>query len=279
MKRIGINQSIVAAVVLAMGLTIGSLPASAHKKTHGSGGSSPQIVKFYPIGNGQGFDDKVTGHCDTTTYPNLTCFNPNPMVPADADFCGCLYVDPTTPAPFSGSGLCHGSTITVLQISFDFTNASGVFNGLPNGTITDSTPPPLSGRCYGASGLATITTADGATPPDTINLLLQGLVCDTIPGQPANNASFTGSYIITGGTGPYASAIGTGSFTTSIDNVNTFSSGKSSPMTFSATGSLTALSGVTGSSCSGLDGCSEDGGDADANGDCHSNDHNGHGED
>jgi hypothetical protein len=152
-----------------------------------------------------------------------------------------------------------------MQVSFDFEapGPSIVFNGIPNGTIADPTGP-LTGRCYGASGFALITTSD--TNSDTINLLVQGAFCDAIPGQPHSNASFNGTYIVSGGTGPYAGATGTGSFTASIENVNTLPT--PSPMTFSATGSLTALFSEDGSCSSG---------DSDSNGDAHSHNHHGHG--
>jgi hypothetical protein len=226
---------------------------------------APTTLKLFAVGNGSGLDDKTTGSCDTTTFPDLACL--------PGDFCGCLS---GTATDFGCEGIGHAA-LTELEISFDFDNPTGP-NGIPNGTVADSTPPPLSGRCYGASGLAQVTVPDTAS--DTVSLLLQGIVCDAIPGQSANFASFTGSYIINGGTGPFNGATGTGSFTASIDNVNTAPA--LSPMTFSATGSITQLVPWNDISewsptCGGGDSRDGgDGGDSDSNGDAHSGSHNGH---
>ena len=252
MKRAKILTALVA------GMAVLLLSAAAPSNVWAGGGGdddtpTTKTVRLFAAGNGMGADDKTTGHCDTTLYPDLTC------IPGDT--CGCLSGSATD---FSGAGICKAS-LTNMQVSFDFAGPT-VFNGIPNGSIAD--PTPLTGRCYGASGFALITTADASS--DTINLLLQGVFCDAIPGQDANNASFNGTYIIKGGTGPYAAAAGTGSFTASIDNVNTLPS--LSPMTFSATGGLTALFSED-SSCQARG----DGGDPDSNGDAHSNNHHGHG--
>ena len=247
----------------AMALTLAASQSSAWAKIGKNGKNTPttQTIKLFAVGNGSGTDDKNTGSCNGFMgLPALEC--------TTGDFCGCL--EGTSP-DFSGDGVCKAS-LTAMEISFDFSQASApVPNGIPNGTDAD-TGIPLAGRCYGASGLATVTSGDSAG--DTINLLLQGVFCDAIPEPTTSNkASFNGTYIVEGGSGPYAASTGTGSFTASIDDVNTLPT--PSPMTFSATGSLTALLAGDGS-CA----CNSGGsGDSDANGDCHSNDHNGHGED
>jgi hypothetical protein len=250
MKREKILPGAVAGIAMLL------LFAAAQSNAWAGGGGdddtlTTRTIGIFAAGNGMGADDKTTGHCDTTLYPDLTC------IPGDT--CGCLSGSSTD---FSGGGICNAS-LTNMQISFDFAGPTD-FNGIPNGSIAD--PTPLTGRCYGASGFALITTTDADS--DTINLILQGVFCDAIPGQDANNASFNGTYIVKGGTGAYAAAVGTGSFTASIDNVNTLPS--LSPMTFSATGGITAL-------FSSDKPCQGDGGDPDSKGDLHSHNHHGHG--
>ena len=252
MKRARILTGLVAGAAMLLMLAADHSNAWAGR---GGDDDSPttKTVKLFAVGNGTGVDDKITGHCDTALYPDLTCIA--------GDTCGCLSGSATD---FSGAGICKTS-LSNMQVSFDFSGPSA-FNGVPNGSIAD--PLPLTGRCYGASGFALVTISDANN--DTINLLLQGVFCDSIPGQDASNASFNGTYVIKGGTGPYAAAVGTGSFTASIDNVNTLPS--LSPMTFSATGGITALFSED-STCSG----GGEGGDPDSNGDLHSHNHHGHG--
>ena len=225
MKRARILTGVVAGGAMLLMIAAAHSNAWADEGDGGGGGSTAKTVELFAVGNGTGADDKSTGHCDTTLYPNLACIA--------GDFCGCLSGSAPDFSSESNDGICK-AILTNMQVSFDFAGPT-VFNGIPNGSIAD--PLPLTGRCYGASGFATITSADSAG--DTINLLLQGVLCDSIPGQDANNASFNGTYIIKGGTGPYAAATGTGNFTASIDNVNTLPT--LSPMQFSATGSITAL--------------------------------------
>lgn len=261
MKRASILTGMLAAG--AMGLTLAASQSTAWARSGKSGQDTPttQTVKLFAVGDGSGTDDKNTGSCTGFMgLPALTC--------STGDFCGCL----AGSAPdFSGAGVCKAS-LTAMEVSFDFSQASEpIPNGIPNGTDADTTIP-LAGRCYGASGLATVTSAD--TAGDTINLLLQGVFCDAIPEPTTSNkGSFNGTYMIEGGTGPYAAATGTGSFTASIDDVNALPA--TSPMTFSATGSITALLADDGScACNG-----GDSGDSDSDGDCHSHNHNGHGDD
>jgi hypothetical protein len=221
--RIGIAKITAGALVLGLAMIGAGGSAMAHKSPI-TPTPTAHTLALYAVGDGTGLDDKTTGSCDTTTFPDLVC--------PSGDFCGCL--SGTAPS-FGCTGVGHAA-LTTMEISFDFDNPTGP-NGIPNGTITDSTPPPLAGRCYGASGQGVITVPDTAN--DTVNLLLQGVVCDAIPGQSANFASFSGSYIVTGGTGPFASATGSGSFTAGIDNVNTAPT--LSPISFSATGGITEL--------------------------------------
>jgi hypothetical protein len=205
----------------------------------GDGKPTAKTVELFAVGSGTGTDDKATGFgcpglpAAIPALPALLCPFDSDSDAGD-DSCGCLTGSSPNFNSESNDGICKASL--VMEVNFDFNGPTlADIHGIQNGTIADSVVP-LAGRCYEASGVGTIMT------PDTsyITLLLQGIVCDSVPTLvTTNHASFSGSYIINGGSGPYAAATGTGNFTASIDNVNTLPA--LSPMTFSATGGITAL--------------------------------------
>ncbi len=205
MKRLNFLAGLVAVggLVLAVAIAPGSARAGARL------GNGPNLGTLDGYGNGTATDDKSGVGCQDPDNPNLAC----PV----GDYCSCI----TGSAAFKGIANLPGTLTT--EISLDFSNDAALY-GTPNGS---------GGYCFGATGVGTATTKNG----DTMNLTLQGNVCDAIPvGIDPNQvfgAAFIGNYSIVGGTGRFTGQAGSGSFNESLSDVNT----PSAPATFTAVGS------------------------------------------
>lgn len=205
MKRLNFLAGLVAATGLVCWMAVA--PGSAWAA--GRLGNGPNLFALDGFGNGTATDDKSGIGCHDPDYPNLKC-------PA-ADFCACI----TATGAFKGISAVPGTLTT--EISLDFSNNIQLV-GTPNGS---------GGYCFGATGVGTAQTNNG----DTINLSLQGNVCDamtvgTTPNQ-VFAAAFIGNYSIVGGTGRFTGQAGSGSFTENISDVNS----PDAPSTFTAIGS------------------------------------------
>jgi hypothetical protein len=108
---------------------------------------------------------------------------------------------PLDPSGISATGTIKGSEIGTATITDN--GYAGTFLG-NTGT----------GACNLGGGNITITTKDGST----LNLVRSGVDCVVIgPGLNGGNIG-THTYIITGGTGRFAGAVGGGNYTFSINN-------------------------------------------------------------
>jgi hypothetical protein len=206
MKRFNFLAGLVAAGGLALAIAVAPVTAQAAGRRLGNG---PNYGTLDGYGNGTATDDKSGVGCQDPNNPNLNC-------PA-GDYCACI----TATAAFKGIATLPGTLAT--EISVDFSNNTALY-GTPNGT---------GGYCFGASGVGTATTAAG----DSMNLMLQGTLCDLVPVGTAPDlvygSAFTGTYSISGGTGRFTNQAGTGSFTETDSDVNT----ADAPTTFTAVGS------------------------------------------
>jgi hypothetical protein len=124
------------------------------------------------------------------------------------------------PLKVSGSG-----AVTVIPPQF-----SGTFHGTTTGKGTFSgsfvvagLPPSCNVGSVPVSDSITLTAANG----DTINQSASGTVCATT----TNNFHQTSTYTITGGTGRYLTATGSGSFISDAS----FAAGLANPGTFTFT--------------------------------------------
>jgi hypothetical protein len=113
-------------------------------------------------------------------------------------------------AALSASGSSLNGTIRGNEIGTAMIADNG-YSGSSLG-ITGNGPD----ACVLGGGVVTITAADGST----LNLVRQGTDCDISGPGITGGATATGNhvYIITGGTGRFAKAIGSGNYTFSIDN-------------------------------------------------------------
>lgn len=184
------------ATAAALILAVGATPRAAlAAKARASGVTG----KFSISGNGTATDDKDTGTCPDVVCPNAT------------DWCACI----TTSGITSGSGL--GNLNITAEISIDFTDQFGNLYGVPNGS---------GGRCYGTSGIATITAANG----DSMDVSLQGTDCDAVPvgtncdtnpGGCQFPAGINGTYSVTSATGKFAGSSNIGTFSIFDSDVDT----------------------------------------------------------
>jgi hypothetical protein len=204
MGRLNFVAGIVAIGGVVVALAVAPGRAFAKPKVTGS------LVGYSNIGNGTATDEKSGVGCQDPNNPNLAC--------PSGDFCACITATGAIKGPVGGA-----SAITT-EISVDFANNTALY-GTPNGS---------GGSCYGASGIAVVTAANG----DELDMLLQGMNCDAVPVGTAPDqifgADFNGTYSMLGGTGKFASATGTGAFSESLSDVNT----ANAPATFTLTGSL-----------------------------------------
>jgi hypothetical protein len=133
-----------------------------------------------------------------------------------------------------------GCTITSAGTISGTPIALGTFTSTLTIFYTQYTPGPAPyAFCAPANGNATLV--DGANPANTITKNESGQVCASSFGSDGSY-SFIGSYTITGGTGIYSGASGTGT-------VNTFQSTQSSPFTGSEDGTINTTSEKPGKGC------------------------------
>lgn len=214
----------------------------------GGGGNTPTdpncdcmpLSTFTANGNAQdgAVDDINAIGCYESPVTDPLLPNPgNPLmacpVNSNVNFaCGCILAGGDNP---SGQNVLligdaqHGNwTLTNLQISYAYGNNNtpdDFFIGNPNGTAAGTN----GGRCYGASGFATLVSVGNGTGLTDANQVayfeLQGSVCDTIPliddGEP-QKGTFTGSFILdpTKSSSLFAGWNATGQFVISIDNTS-----------------------------------------------------------
>lgn len=135
------------------------------------------LPPFVALGQGTGVDT-------FTTCPDVAC--------PTGDTCVCEEANGNIKGQLIGSGK---ATFT-FEVSINATSelASGSF-----------------GYSYGTQGIGTITLPNGT---DKINLLLQGTAFDVISGS---NTGFTGSYLVNGGAGKFATAQGVGTYSYNLN--------------------------------------------------------------
>ncbi len=145
--------------------------------------------------------------------------------------------------PFSaiGSGAptaddCSGSSAGQCSVTFSGTvKGSQIGTASITGTLSvnhssageiclDS--PDCNNQCFPASGTGVITTKNGST----ITLGQDGLLCP-VPPDSSGGENFSGSFLVTGGTKKFASAIGSGLTGAAI-------SADGSVVTFTLTGTI-----------------------------------------
>ena len=178
-------------LLIAVGLTaIGARGQGASDKGASNSGpvtaatsTAATYVYFQAVGTGNETDS--SGGC-----PDVTC-------PSGHD-CDCIN---WTALPFSSTAL--GSGTFTAQLNLNLTDQSGTAS--------------IDGKCYPVAGVGKLST--GANAAMAINIA--GTACDV--ASPNSKLQFSGSYTVTGGTGPYASSNGVGSATaTMVDQTGTF---------------------------------------------------------
>src|SRR3984957_5736380 len=112
-------------------------------------------------------------------------------------------------ACFSWTGLVLSGGLN--GVSFSAPTLTGDFT-LDNSKVTTSGEGV--GLCFPAAGPSTIFT--NAAKTGSIKLDLIGHICTSNPANP--NLAFSGSYLVTGGTGVYSSAAGSGIVSADVNN-------------------------------------------------------------
>ena len=111
-------------------------------------------------------------------------------------------------AALSADGLSSTGTIKGNEIG----TASYTDTGYAGSALgTTGNPPDF---CFLSGGSATITTKDGST----LNLTRQGMLCTASGAGITNGVTGNQVYLISGGTGRFAGAIGGGNYTFAINN-------------------------------------------------------------
>jgi len=118
-----------------------------------------------------------------------------------------------------------GGTVKGSQIGTASITATLSVNHSTTGEICLDNPG-CTDQCFAASGTGTITTKNGST----ITLGQDGLLCP-VPPDSTGGENFSGSFMVTGGTKKFASAIGSGLAGAAI-------SADGSVVTFTLTGTL-----------------------------------------
>ena len=118
------------------------------------------------------------------------------------------------------NGNIKGQLIGTGKATFTFEVSLNATTQVATGSFGSSIP---------AQGIGTITLPNGT---DKINVLIQGTAFDVIGG---GNTGFTGSYLINGGAGKFATATGAGTYTF---NQNFAGTGETGPTTVVMNGTL-----------------------------------------
>ena len=143
----------------------------------------------------------ITIPAQTLTIPASTATIPgSAFLPPPPRLCPIATIGNTAGNPPQPPGKSHFTFNLVIDFSTYLSNGSG-------------------GGCSQASGTLTLTKDDNGNNPDTVSLAHTGLVCDAT--GILSTKTYTATYYITGGTGKYAGALGTGSTTASFDAVRT----------------------------------------------------------
>jgi hypothetical protein len=111
-------------------------------------------------------------------------------------------------------GNCPGVTCTGSPSSCGCNTGSGLATSAPLGNVgyniqvlSDTSPTVLdAGSGHSCTGAASLITLQGKGAND-VELDASGVICSTVHGQ----AAFTGTYVVTGGHGKFATAFGAGS--------------------------------------------------------------------
>jgi len=220
--------------------TTGSTCGSDGKDQNGNPCNCPPHYAFIAFGNGEAID-----YLNQTTY--IGCYDPStapdPNVPNDDSFltcppnlgCGCVLAGSEVPGgtdvPITGDTDLGNWKLTKLELNFAYLEFSPTddFIGDPVGSGSGEN----GGRCYGAAGFADIVSTGGGNglipAGQEAELLLQGLICDSIPRSsagppvPPQQFSFNGTYTFD----PLSSSTsligftGAGNFVASLNNVST----------------------------------------------------------
>ena len=140
--------------------------------------SAKPYLLFQAVGTGNEIDS--SGGCSDVQCPN-------------ADNCDCII---WTKLPFSSTALGNGTFTAHLNIDTNHT----------------TNLPTSNGACSQVAGVGNLSTGTNAG----IALNIAGTACDV--ASPNSKLQFSGSYTVTGGTGPYATANGVGSATATMAN-------------------------------------------------------------
>ncbi len=99
-----------------------------------------------------------------------------------------------------------GCTVTSSGVAMSVHLGKGTYSSSLTIYWTDYTSNGDGGYCAPALGSSTLVAANG----DTLNEIVSGTVCEVGSSSPTASHVFTGEYAITGGTGRFANAAGTG---------------------------------------------------------------------
>jgi len=110
------------------------------------------------------------------------------------DTCACLGATYS----LAGNQGFKGGGFTVA-LSVDITGT-----GLPISDLPDTVTPPATGSCSPATGFGTISSP-GPKVKNTVKISISGLECPSLSTAPD---VFSGTYVVTGGTGKYSTSSG-----------------------------------------------------------------------